>query len=39
MNANFGIIDSLDKRIRNKVERYNAIALRALETVKEQLKI
>ena len=39
MNANFGIIDSLDRRIRNKVERYNAIALRALETVKEQLKI
>lgn len=37
MNANFGIIDSLDKRIRNKVERYNQIALRALETVKEQL--
>ena len=37
MNANFGIIDSLDRRIKNKVERYNAIALRALETVKEQL--
>lgn len=38
MNANFGIIDSFDKRIKNKVERYNAIALRALDTLKEQLK-
>lgn len=37
MNANFGIIDSFDRRIKNKVERYNAIAQRALETVKEQL--
>ena len=37
MNANFGIIDSLDRRIKNKVERYNTIAQRALETVKEQL--
>ena len=37
MNANFGIIDSLEKRIKNKIERYNAIAQRALKTVKEQL--
>ncbi len=37
MNANFGIIDSLDRRIKNKVERYNAIACRALEIVKEQV--
>ena len=30
MNANFGIIDSLDKRVKNKVERYGMIAQRAL---------
>lgn len=39
MNANFGIIDSLDRRIKNKVERYNAIACRALEIVKEQVEM
>ena len=39
MNANFGIIDGLDERIRNKQERYNKIALRALETLKNQLAI
>jgi methylenetetrahydrofolate--tRNA-(uracil-5-)-methyltransferase len=33
MNANFGIIDSLSERIRNKKERYLAIAARALDTV------
>ncbi len=38
MNANFGIIDSLDRRIKNKVERYNAIAIRALEKVREQVE-
>lgn len=38
MNANFGIIDSLDYRVKNKQERYNAIAQIALETIKEQLK-
>ena len=38
MNANFGIIESLDKRVKNKVERYNQIALRALEIIKEQVK-
>ncbi len=37
MNANFGIIDSLDKRIKNKVERYNAIALRALDFLRKQV--
>jgi len=37
MNANFGIIESLDRRVKNKVERYNAIALRALDVLKEQL--
>lgn len=38
MNANFGIIESLNERIRNKAERYNKIALRALDIVKNQLK-
>ncbi len=38
MNANFGIIDKLDKRIRNKQERYGEIAKRALVVVKESLK-
>lgn len=37
MNANFGIIDGLDERIRNKQERYLKIATRALETLKENL--
>ncbi len=38
MNANFGIIDGLDRRVKNKVERYNAIAVRALEIVEKQVK-
>ena len=38
MNANFGIIEGLNERIRNKQERYNKIALRALDTLKNQLK-
>lgn len=38
MNANFGIIDGLDERIRNKVERYNKIANRALDILKEDLR-
>ncbi len=38
MNANFGIIDSLDRRIKNKVERYNAIAKKALEIVRKQVE-
>lgn len=37
MNANFGIIDSLDRRIKNKVERYNAIAGEALEFLRKQV--
>ena len=37
MNANFGIIESLDRRVKNKVERYNQIAIRALDRLKEQL--
>lgn len=37
MNANFGIIESLDRRIKNKQERYGAIANRALEIVKGQV--
>ena len=37
MNANFGIIESLDYRVKNKQERYLKIAERALETVKKAL--
>ncbi len=33
MNINFGIIKSLDTRIRNKQERYTATSLRALEVL------
>jgi len=39
MNANFGVIESLDYRVKNKQERYNKIALRALEVLREDLKI
>lgn len=38
MNANFGIIESLDKRVKNKMERYNMIATRALDVIKDKLK-
>ncbi len=38
MNSNFGIIEGTEKRIKNKLERYNAIALRALDIIKEQVK-
>ena len=37
MNANFGIIDGLDIRVRNKQERYGMIAERALKTLREAL--
>lgn len=35
MNVNFGIIESLDVRIKNKAERYEAISNRALEKLTE----
>jgi methylenetetrahydrofolate--tRNA-(uracil-5-)-methyltransferase len=38
MNSNFGIIEGFNERIRNKAERYNKIAVRALEIIKTQLK-
>ncbi len=38
MNANFGIIEGLGEKIRNKAERYNKIALRALDIIKQQTK-
>ena len=38
MSANFGIIEGLDERIRNKSERYRKIAERSLEIVKESLE-
>ncbi len=38
MNVNFGIMDSLNERIRNKKERYKAIADRALDTVESMSK-
>ena len=34
MNINFGIIDSLNERIKNKKERYEKISLRAIDTLK-----
>lgn len=36
MNANFGIMEGLSEKIRKKTDRYNKIALRALEIVKKQ---
>lgn len=33
MNANFGIVDPLEERIRNKKDRYRAIAIRSLNTI------
>lgn len=38
MNANFGIMEGLGEKIRKKAERYNKIALRSLEIIKEQLE-
>ncbi|MBQ6907399.1 MAG: methylenetetrahydrofolate--tRNA-(uracil(54)-C(5))-methyltransferase (FADH(2)-oxidizing) TrmFO [Clostridia bacterium] len=38
MNANFGIIEPLDYRVKNKQERYLKIAERAIETVKNALQ-
>ncbi|MGG3889054.1 FADH(2)-oxidizing methylenetetrahydrofolate--tRNA-(uracil(54)-C(5))-methyltransferase TrmFO [Metabacillus fastidiosus] len=35
MNANFGIIAELPERIRNKKERYEALANRAIETIRK----
>ena len=37
MNANFGLMAPLGRRIRSKKERYEAIGQRALEVI-EQLK-
>ncbi len=37
MNANFGILRSLPVRIKDKKERYRALAERALEAIEEQL--
>jgi len=38
MNANFGIIEKYDERIRNKQERYRKIAERALEVLKNNIE-
>lgn len=38
MNANFGIVEGLNERIRKKAERYMKIANRALEIMKEKTK-
>ena len=37
MNANFGILSPMPTRIRDKKERYHALAERALESIKAQL--
>ena len=39
MNANFGILTSLPVRIKDKKERYKALAERALEALQEQLDL
>lgn len=39
MNANFGIIEGLDVRIKKKQERYLKIAQRAVDTVKQSLQL
>lgn len=38
MNANFGILRPLDEKIRNKKERYEQLAARALETIQNFVK-
>ena len=38
MNANFGIIDGLDERIKKKAERYEKIAKKALAVLEQNLK-
>ncbi len=38
MNINFGIITSLDTRIKNKQERYTAISLRALDILDQYVQ-
>lgn len=38
MNANFGIIEGLNEKVRKKSERYNKIAIRSLEIIKKQTK-
>lgn len=38
MNANFGILSSLPVRIKDKKERYRALAERALEAIREQVE-
>ena len=38
MNANFGILSPMPMRIRDKKERYRALAERALETVREEVR-
>ena len=37
MNANFGILAPMPVRIRDKKERYHALAQRALDTIREML--
>ncbi len=38
MGANFGIVRSLDKKIKNKQERYSQIAKRAIKTLELEIK-
>ena len=39
MNANFGILKPLEKTIRDKKEKYTALANIALESIKEFKKL
>lgn len=38
MNANFGLLPAMETKIRNKQERYHALAMRALSTLDEYIK-
>lgn len=38
MNANFGILDALDERVRSKKQRYERLAARALDKMDETIK-
>ena len=38
MNANFGILEPMEKRVKGKKERYEALSARALETMDEIIK-
>ena len=38
MNSNFGILDPLDEKIKNKKERYEKLSERSLEALKRNIE-